>query len=145
MQSSDDLPTVQGSSSFSLKGELSMPPLSSLLFLSPTKPCNGLYSLTHQFLTLKGTESWTEGCLHPCLCCQGGLGHMVFLRACFIHWFLWMHCDTRPQCQGGGDIPHPLQLPLQTFPGGFHKAEPLSLPAAESLFNFVHTVTPSLG
>lgn len=84
MQSSDDLPPVQGSSSFSLKGKLSMPPLSSLLFLSPTKPCNGLCSLTHQFLTVKGTEPWTEGCLPPCLCCRGGLGHSGLSQSLFL-------------------------------------------------------------
>lgn len=58
MQSSDDLPTVQGSSSFSLKGELSL--LCLLPFPSPAKLCFGFCSLTHHFLTLKRAEPWTQ-------------------------------------------------------------------------------------
>lgn len=52
LQSSDDPPMAQGSSSFSLKGELCTP-FPSLLFLSSTKPCICLCSFTHQFLILK--------------------------------------------------------------------------------------------
>ena len=80
IQNSDDLPAVQGSSSFSLKGELSPP---CLLLLSLPRPCVGLCPLPHQFPTLHGTEPWPEswGAASTHLCCAEGWATLLCLRA----------------------------------------------------------------
>ena len=107
IQSSDDLPAVQGSSSFSLKGELALSRVPWTL-------------LTSSYLV-------GIGALPPHLCCQEGWATTRrSLRMC---------CDTGLGVREVRTHDTLYTPPPQTSPGCFHQAP--GLPTAESLLNLV--------